>query len=933
VSDNGKAIKPRQAYIVSHTHWDREWYLPYHQFRVNLVSIVKRILAALEDEGNDENPYRHFVLDGQAVLLEDYLEVSPDDRGRIKRLVETGKLSLGPWYILPDEFLVSGEATVRNLLIGHQVCSEFGGVQHVGYMPDSFGHMAQIPQLLRKSGIDSFIYTRGNGEELEKLGHEYIWEAPDGSDVLAINQCGGYCNAAGLGVAEIWEAHTNRAVELDRAVNRIGELFAEMSRLSNGDIYLINNGCDHFPPQRDFSQILKALGEAYPEVEFIHTGFSEFVDAVRAAGFAGKRYQGELLGGKYHLILSGVWSSRMYLKQANEYAQTLLEKYVEPIAAFAHFRLGQPYPTGLINYAWKLLLKNHPHDSICGCSTDAVHSEMETRFEGVIQTGEQMLRRIMESLTPNFARAVSDDDQAVVTAFNPSPFSRHEIIERLVVLQPGSRIEALQLQTDTGEAVPVEILDVKHIERFWGVDYRAELGAGAQYAQYDNYLEHFGSRIVKDAEKGDEFDQFVLLQFAAQLPALSQRHFYLRPTADTPEAPVTGCVEVVENRMRNEFCEVTLYGDGSFDLLDLKTNERYDGLNRLEDREDAGDEYDYSPCAQSQVIRSDPSDGSVNLLENTGFSARLAAVFDMALPESLEADRQRRSDERIDCRCITAVRLVDGSPLVEVEMTIANEARDHRLQALFPVMADSESMISEGQFYLNQRPLRQAGGEDWSQPPTGTYPQQGFSAVGDGNRGLVVFNRGLPEVAPLNDESGATGIALTLLRSVGWLSRDDLSSRNNTNAGPTLYTPDAQCPGERSCQYGVMPYRGDLIESGAVDRSEQFHTPILSKQGVADLHVPPVTGLVERTTKKTSITAIKKHESRDTLLVRLYNLTANKVDETLVLGMEASGAWRTNLLEEREGVLPLGEPHRLTVGLEPYEIVTVEITFSGSGTD
>ena len=176
---------PKTAYIVSHTHWDREWYKPYHQFRIDLTRVVQRIIETLENDTD----YRHFLLDGQSIVLEDYLEIFPEDEARLATLVGAKALSVGPWYILPDEFLVSAEATVRNLFIGHKVASRLGRVQKVGYMPDSFGHIAQMPQILRLAGIDSFVYSRGNGDEIQRTGHEFFWRAPDGSQVLAVNQC------------------------------------------------------------------------------------------------------------------------------------------------------------------------------------------------------------------------------------------------------------------------------------------------------------------------------------------------------------------------------------------------------------------------------------------------------------------------------------------------------------------------------------------------------------------------------------------------------------------------------------------------------------------------------------------------------------------------------------------------------------------------
>ena len=266
---------PKTAYIVSHTHWDREWYLTYEEFRVNMMRVVDRVLTALE---TDET-FVHFLLDGQSVLLEDYLEVRPEEEGRIRALVTAGRLSVGPWYILPDEFIVGAEATARNLLLGHAAAARFGRTHAAGYMPDTFGHLAQMPQILKRAGLDSFIFTRGLGNEADELGWRWRWCAPDGSEVLAINQCKGYCNAGGLGFQEIWHAHTRREVDTGRAVEQVTELFAAMAERPGAEPALLNNGCDHFPPQQEFSTVLAALRTAFPDTEFIHTDLPTFLAA------------------------------------------------------------------------------------------------------------------------------------------------------------------------------------------------------------------------------------------------------------------------------------------------------------------------------------------------------------------------------------------------------------------------------------------------------------------------------------------------------------------------------------------------------------------------------------------------------------------------------------------------------------------------------
>ncbi len=423
------AGSPKEVYVVSHTHWDREWYRPFHHFRVDLVDVVQQVLDRLEHD----DAFEHFVLDGQSIVLEDYLEIRPEDETRIRTLVQAGALSIGPWYVLSDQFLVSAEATVRNLLLGHKIARAFGPVQRIGYVPDAFGHIAQLPQILRLAGMDSFVYTRGNGGEIDELGLEYQWSAPDGSDVLAVNQFRGYCNGGELGFHEPWHARTQRRVDVDYAVEQVRRLLVEMGGRSRGDVFLLNNGCDHLPPQPQLAEILAALRNAFPATVFKHTGLTEFVRAVRDAGIATGTYSGELLGARLQWILSGVWSTRTYLKQHNDRAQHLLASYVEPLSSYAHFALGRSYPDGTIEQGWKLLLQNHPHDSICGCSVDSVHREMVTRFDGVMQSGEQVLRHELAAMAPPVTREPDGDDRTMIIVFNPLPEVRTEVVQRIVV--------------------------------------------------------------------------------------------------------------------------------------------------------------------------------------------------------------------------------------------------------------------------------------------------------------------------------------------------------------------------------------------------------------------------------------------------------------------------------------------------------------------
>src|SRR5215469_15623097 len=166
--------------LVPHTHWDREWYLTFQQFRMKLVRAVDKVLEALETDPE----FSYFMLDGQTIVLEDYLEVRPENAERLQRLAQQGRLLIGPWYLQPDEFLVGAESLIRNLQTGRRMAEPYGGAMPVGYVPDTFGHNAQLPQILRGFGLDTAVFWRGLLPEVESGA--FRWVAPDGSDVLVV---------------------------------------------------------------------------------------------------------------------------------------------------------------------------------------------------------------------------------------------------------------------------------------------------------------------------------------------------------------------------------------------------------------------------------------------------------------------------------------------------------------------------------------------------------------------------------------------------------------------------------------------------------------------------------------------------------------------------------------------------------------------------
>jgi alpha-mannosidase len=361
--------------VVPHTHWDREWYLPFEQFRLRLGLVVDGVLDTLERD----NSFTSFTLDGQAIVLEDYLELRPENEERLRTMLAAGRLEVGASYVLPDEILVGGESLVRNLLLGRRVCRRFGvEPSGAGYLPDSFGHPAQLPQILAGFGIRTFLFSRGLGDEIDDVGVVFRWQAgPD--EVVACQMLPHYDNFARL----TWHQ------DAEQRVRRIVEVFGEGVSKAGGDEILLANGSDHLPVEPELPEILAELERTFG-AEFRIGRYDQYAPAAEGL----PAHQGELVGSRLQNVLRGVNSARIYLKQANERAERRLLS-IETAAALQTLRHEAPYPASDLRLAWRDLLRNHPHDSICGCSCDEVHRDMLVRYEQLDRTLDYVEREAL----------------------------------------------------------------------------------------------------------------------------------------------------------------------------------------------------------------------------------------------------------------------------------------------------------------------------------------------------------------------------------------------------------------------------------------------------------------------------------------------------------------------------------------------------------
>ncbi len=850
--------KKHTLILVPETHWDREWYATFQQFRIRLVKLTDKLLAIL-----DKDPeYKSFTFDGQTVVIEDYLEIRPQERDRIRKQVENGRLLIGPWYILPDEFLVSGEATIRNLMLGHKIGDEFGRTMKAGYIPDPFGHISQLPQILAGFGIPSVYFTRGMGDEADKMHSEFWWEAPDGTRILAINQVNGYCNACNLGVEHV--PGKGEVVNFDAALQHVRGQIETLSKKASTRYLLLNNGCDHIEPQPELPQIIKYLNEHLEDAEVIHSTYEDLAHRLLAEKPALKRFAGELHSGKFHPLLLGVFSARMYIKQINERTQTLLEKWAEPACAFAWMN-GGTYDAQFLWEAWKLLIKNHPHDSICGCSIDQVHREMMPRFQQSQQIGESLADDSLRFIAGKVDTTVKDagkETQAVVV-FNPHAW---EVTDSVTV-----RVER---RLEAGEMAPSYIA-------------RDASGAGVPtHVANDYILQSDRRRATWSAD----------VHFTGKdIPSLGYKTYYLEPG----EADVASPLVVGLGYLENEFVKLTVRSNGTFDLFHKQTRTTYHNLNLLEDTEDCGDEYNYGWAYNSRTVTSEGAGGTLSIAEKGPGIGTMRCDLTLRLPESLTDDRMSRTEKTVDCPVVVYVRLHADLPRVDVVTVFTNNARDHRLRAHFPTGFVADHCYAEGQFDVLRRPLDMPPGDGWMERPVGQKPVQSFVAVDGTDCGIAIMNQGLPEYEVMKGEPCV--IAQTLLRCCGWLSRDDFQARP-FNAGPTIPTPEAQCLGKHVFRYAVVPYQGTWKRSLVWRQAHQHNAPPRAvPTGIHKGSLPAEQSFVSVSPANLVVTAVKKAEKSNALVVRVLNTTPDEVAAEVRLNRKLKSAALANLNEEPAG--------------------------------
>ncbi|BBH21944.1 alpha-mannosidase [Paenibacillus baekrokdamisoli] len=909
--------KKRTVHIISHTHWDREWYLPYEKHHVRLVKLMDTLLDKLDQDPN----YRSFYLDGQTIILEDYLQVRPDQKDRLAKHIRDGRILIGPWYILQDAFLTSGEANVRNMQIGHQDALRYGPVSKVGYFPDTFGLVGQTPQLMRQSGINNAIFGRGvkptgfnntvSDGDYESSFSELQWEGPDGSKVLGILFANWYSNGNEV------PANPEEAKEYWTRKLADAEKYA-----STGEL-LFMNGCDHQPIQLDLPEAIRTARELYPDTAFVHSNFIDYLNAVdRAIDRELSSVRGELRSQRTDgwSTLVNTASARVYLKQMNQLGQVMLEKVAEPLASMAHLvGVGEAYPHHLFTYAWKTLMQNHPHDSICGCSVDEVHREMVTRFdksrhvtETIIDDTKQFLADAVD--TSSFAQRGSEALPVVV--FNTTGWERTGVVT--------IELDAARLYFRDGYTLEEASQRMRELD-ITGRVLVDEQGTVVPYSVEDLGLQ-FGYDLPDDKFRQPYMCRKVILTFeASQVPALGLKT-YAWVRSDAKSVVNEASLVKGERTIENDGLKIELADDGSFTLMDKKSGRTYRDLGVYENTGDIGNEYMYKQPDGEIPLTTKGLPAQINVLVDTPYRAAIEVIHEWAIPASADEkldEEQReciyfpnrkaqRSSIMVPLRIRTVISLNKSGKGVQIEASFNNQAKDHRIRALFPTDLAANVHHVDSMFEIPVRDNEPA--PEWENP-SNTQHQQAFVDVSEaGVAGLTAANLGLNEYEILRD--GRNTIAVTLLRSVGELGDWGL-----------FPTPEAQCLGEHTVRMELIPHNGDGLKSGAYAEAYQFQVPwTLCQTGVHAGSMKSTFAPYAFQSAELAFSSMKLHEGTGNLMLRWFNMSSEASMLNLACHLPYDDAFKSSILEERGARVERNSEGQLSLSVGPCEIVTIGIT-------
>lgn len=906
-----------KVHVISHTHWDREWYESFQGFRKRLVYFMDELLDVME---NDER-YQYFTLDGQTIMIDDYLEIRPENKARLMKLIQQGRIFVGPWYVMPDEFLVSGESLIRNLMIGFRRSRNWGTEPlKSGYVTDIFGHNSQLPQLLKGFNIDNAVLFRGF-QGLDQPS-ELIWEGADGSRVIGLKldedrSYGDFYFFLRSPFAQSGFQYTKEEM-LERAF----EMKQYKAKRATTTIALGLDGVDHVEIEPKLPWMLDTLNESEDlNLKFVHSHMEAYLQELRPLLSDLQVYKGEQRSpgqtGLNNMVLANVLSSRVHLKQLNDACEKRLEHWAEPWGVFTELE-GRPYPKSFLSKAWEYLIQNHPHDSICGCSIDQVHRDMLYRFDQSRMIADEMINDQLQYIS-NHIQTDSLTGNRLITVFNSCQNDIDGIVHIDFLLPSGSRTmsggpslgkDTFRLLNSEGEEVPYQIIDLKkNISNKW--------------------------RPYRDIPYGDVMDRYTLA-IHANVPAFGYQSFTVMVVESHGPAPgeygapglaapvrYAGSLRISHNSWDNGVMRVTVHKNGTISIKDHNSGREFNNLLIFEDDGDIGEGWNYLSPPNNPQYSSYGAHTELAVLVDGPLQTTLQLNLKMNVPALIAPDEVARSLTKVEMNIETTIELRKNDPLLRCRTKINNTARDHRVRLLFPTSLATEHFYTSTPFDLIERQVKQSDYSAYLESASDAVPHNGIIAIHDHQAGLLIVSNGLYETAIRENEST---VAMTLFRS----TRKEVLS-DGSDGGQLL--------GELLFEYGIRVYSEmEVFPELLWQERQRFALPprTVDRDRIQVIHetpfqrvanLPATRSFFSISNPKLIVSAIKASEDRaDRYLVRMFNVSDSFTEGTLTFDRKLVSAYLVNLDEQIVKELDV-TGNCLLVKARSKEIISIEVSF------
>ena len=874
----------RKIHVIPHSHWDREWYFTTSRSKVYLMKDLGDVLNTLENDPE----FKYFMVDAQGSLLDDYIKWRPQDKERISKLVNEGRLVIGPWYTQTDQLVISGESIVRNMYYGMKRCESFGKYMNVGYVPDSFGQSGNMPQIYRQFGIEDTLFWRGVSDDMVKHT-DYNWRGDDGSVVFTTQIPFGYY--IGGNIPE--EPEENEEFWQKECLEKAG------GRSATRHIYF-PNGFDQAPVRTNLPQLVKERNEKDPENEYVISCIEDYIKDVKSENPELEEVQGELVIAKHMRIHKSIFSSRSDLKVMNTQIQNYVTNVMEPLLTIS-YNLGNEYPHEAVAEIWKLLFENAAHDSIGSCISDTANEDVYVRYK----QARDIAVNLVELHSRLIATNVKNDADMTFTVINTLPQKRKDtVIVKTYV--PGGKFAIID---ENGNDVDYTIIKSRDLTDYV-LSQTIMLDPSRKFYVPDQVLE------VTMAIKANDVPALGYVQYSIDTKKDSHKE-----TADK---------KVLENK----YYTIEVEENGSLTIVDKANNVTYKNQGILVENGDDGDSFNYSPPRKDMEVFSNESKCTVKI-SGSDIYDQAEIHFDMVVP----ADLDERAEGKVSVTMLVdmTVALRKDSKVIDFNVKVDNKGLSHRLCVLFDSQIVSAFNYADQQFGLIKRPNyyekemklymesmnnkteKKAGIQElanwandqstWQEPPISIEPTQSYVSLTDGKTGIAVIPQGVREYEVLDDSK----IRLTLFRTYGFMGKENLIYRPGRASGERIIeTPAAQLLKEMEFNFGFTSYAGDINDSDIDTLAKQYNTNmevytyaeflngrLIFSQREIDGENAKIHSLFE-TEGNLVVSAVKKAEEDDGYIIRLYNGKDHKnLDDKIKFNFDIKEAYYTNLKEEK----------------------------------